>query len=99
MTTTLTVLYGAPSDPAAFRAHYLERHLPLAQALPGATDLSYSLEVDTLAGESPVFATFRARFASPAAVQSALGSPEGQAAQEDVPTFADGGVTILVEHD
>lgn len=95
--TTLTVLYGRPADPDAFRRHYLERHLPLARALPGAEELTYSLEVDTLAGDTPVFATFRARFTSPDAVQAALSSPEGQAAQADVPAFADGGVTILVE--
>jgi uncharacterized protein (TIGR02118 family) len=96
---TLTVLYGPPADADAFRAHYVERHLPLAQALPGATDLTYSLDIDTLAGETLVFATFRARFASTDAVEAALASPEGQAAQADVPTFADGGVTILVERD
>ncbi len=95
---TLTVLYGPPADPEAFRRHYEDVHLPLAQALPGATDLGYSLQVDTLAGDPPVFAAFHAEFATVEALQGALASPEGQAAQADVPNFADGGVTILVEH-
>lgn len=94
--TTLTVLYGPPSDPDRFRRYYEETHVPLAQALPGATDLEYTLEVDTVAGE-PVHATFRARFANRTALDEALASPEGQTAQADVSNFADGTVTILVE--
>jgi uncharacterized protein (TIGR02118 family) len=96
---TLTVLYGTPTDPDGFRKHYKEVHIPLAKALPGATDLRYSLTVDTLAGDAAVFATFRAAFATRQALDAALASPEGQAAQADVPAFASGGVTILVEAD
>ncbi|MBM7516902.1 EthD family reductase [Nocardioides nitrophenolicus] len=96
---TLTVLYGIPSDPDAFRRHYDEVHVPLARALPGATALRYSLAVETLAGEHPVFASFHAEFPTREALDAALASPEGQAAQADVPAFASGGVTILVEGD
>lgn len=92
----LTVLYGPPTDPEAFSRHYEEIHVPLAKALPGATDVSYTLSVDTLAGET-VFAAFHASFPTRDALDAALASPEGQAAQDDVPNFADGGVTILVE--
>lgn len=95
----LTVLYGRPADTDAFRRHYEEVHVPLAKALPGATDVRYSLDVDTLAGDHPVFAAFHATFPTREALDAALASPEGQAAQADVPNFADGGVTILVEHD
>ncbi|AWH94044.1 EthD family reductase [Dietzia lutea] len=94
----LTVLYGQPTDPGAFRRHYEEIHVPLAKALPGATDVSYTLHVDTLAGEA-VFASFHATFPTREALDAALASPEGQAAQADVANFADGGATILVEHD
>lgn len=94
----LTVLYGQPTDPEAFGRHYEEIHVPLAKALPGATAIRYTLRVDTLAGET-VFATFHAAFPTREALDAALASPEGQAAQEDVPNFADGGVTILVEQD
>lgn len=95
----LTVLYHQPTDPDAFRRHYEQKHLPLAQALPGVQDLQYSLHVDKLVGDADVFAVFRAAFASREALEAALASPEGQAAQADVPTFADGGVTILVERE
>ncbi|HVK30119.1 MAG TPA: EthD family reductase [Nocardioides sp.] len=96
---TLTVLYGTPTDPDAFRRHYEDVHVPLAKALPGVTSLRYSLDVDTLAGDHPVFASFHAGFPTREALDAALASPEGQAAQADVPAFASGGVTILVECD
>ncbi|QSR28289.1 ethyl tert-butyl ether degradation protein EthD [Nocardioides aromaticivorans] len=96
---TLTVLYGTPTDPDAFRRHYEDVHVPLATALPGATAVRYALDVDTLAGDAPVFASFRAEFPTRASLDAALASPEGQAAQADVPAFASGGVTILVEGD
>ena len=94
--TTLMVLYGPPSDPAAFRDHYETTHLPLAEALPGATAMRYSLDVAAAEGDSPYAAVFEADFADGAALDAALASPEGQAAQADVPAFATGGVTILV---
>jgi uncharacterized protein (TIGR02118 family) len=31
----LTVLYGPPSDPAAFDEYYLGTHVPIADAIPG----------------------------------------------------------------
>ncbi|GAB3657222.1 EthD family reductase [Nocardioides kribbensis] len=96
---TLTVLYGPPTDPEAFRRHYEDVHVPLARALPGATDLVYSLNVETLVGDNPVSASFHATFATRQGLDDALASPEGQAAQADVPNFATGGVTILVEDD
>ncbi|TIC82627.1 EthD family reductase [Nocardioides sp. GY 10127] len=92
---TLTVLYGTPTDADAFRAHYEQVHAPLALALPGAKDPRWSLDVSTLAGET-VHAIFQADFADADSLDAALASPEGQAAQADVPSFATGGVTILV---
>lgn len=94
---TLTVLYGMPGDPEDFRSHYQTKHLPLARALPGAESVHHSLRVDQLAGGATIFATFRATFPTRAALDTALASPRGQAAQADVPAFATGGVTILVE--
>jgi uncharacterized protein (TIGR02118 family) len=95
----LTVLYGPPTDAQAFRRHYEAVHVPLAKARPGATDLQYTLSVDNIGGDTPVFAAFHASFTTREALDAALASPEGQAAQADVPNFATGGVTILIEGD
>lgn len=96
---TLTVIYGRPTDREAFRRHYEQVHVPLARALPRASNLTYSLDVQTLAGEPSVHAVFRATFDTRQDLDDALASPQGQAAQADVPNFATGGVTILVEND
>lgn len=95
----LTVLYGPPADVEAFSRHYEDVHVPLAKALPGATNLQYTLAVENLAGDAPVFAAFHASFTTREALDAALASPEGQAAQADVLNFATGGVTILIEGD
>ncbi|MET4147505.1 EthD family reductase [Arthrobacter sp. UYCo732] len=92
----LTVLYGPPTDGEAFSRHYEEVHVPLAKALPGAIDLHYTLAVDNVTGDIPVFAAFHASFTTREALDAALASPEGQTAQADVPNFATGGVTILI---
>jgi uncharacterized protein (TIGR02118 family) len=31
----LMVLYNIPADPAAFDAHYINEHVPLAKKIPG----------------------------------------------------------------
>ena len=67
--------------------------------MPGVKDLRYSLHLDSLAGDADIFATLRAAFSSRDALDAALASPEGKVAQADVPAFADGGVTILVERE
>ena len=37
MQTKLTVLYGHPTNPAAFEKYYGEKHLPLAANITGFT--------------------------------------------------------------
>jgi len=49
----LTVLYTPPTDVAAFDAHYLSAHMPLANALPGLVRAETSVCVATPDG-SPV---------------------------------------------
>ena len=87
----LLVLYPPPVDPAAFAAHYRDVHLPLAAQLPGATAMSYALGLDG----GPYHAVFQAEFPDGPALEAALGSPEGQAVQADVPNYATGGAIVL----
>lgn len=95
MTHTLTVLYPQPSDPEHFRDYYQRVHLPLARKLPGLQGARYTLEVEAPGAASPFIAIFEADFESAEALGAALGSPQGQAAQTDIPNFATGGVTVL----
>lgn len=90
----LLVLYPPPVDRVAFEKHYRDVHLPLCARLPGVTEISIALGVDEAEG-GPYYAIFEAVFPSAEALGAALGSPEGQAVQADVPNYATGGAVVL----
>ena len=77
----LLVLYPPPADPRAFADYYENHHLPIAARLPGR--------------DSPYFCVFEADFDDAAALDAALGSPEGEATAADVPNYATGGAVLL----
>jgi uncharacterized protein (TIGR02118 family) len=97
----LVVLYGTPADPAHFRRHYEEVHVPLARQVPGIRAMRYSLDVagvpangdgfNPLEHEITVFCAFEAEWDDLPAMVAALGSPEGEAVVADVPNYATGG--------
>ena len=90
------LLYNTPAEPAAFDRYYHQTHIPLARKIPGLR--SYLISngpVQALAG-SPPYLVAVLSFDSMADLNSALGSPEGQAAAADVPNFASGGATLLI---
>jgi uncharacterized protein (TIGR02118 family) len=90
------VLYNAPSDTAAFDSYYQTTHIPIAKKLPGL--LSYTVNVEAprmIAGTAPHLIA-ELEFASMAAIDAALASPEGQATAADLANFAQAGVTIMM---
>ena len=90
------VIYKTPTDPAAFDRYYAETHIPLAKKLPGLRKYQISQgSVAAPAGASGVHLIATLSFDSMAAIQAALGSPEGQAAAGDLPNFASGGVDLM----
>ncbi len=94
----LLVLYGQPQDPAAFDDYYDNKHVPLALTIPGIREYTVSRPTSaTPDTASPYHLIAELDFDSPEAMQAAFGSPEGQAAVADVATFANGGVTMLVD--
>jgi uncharacterized protein (TIGR02118 family) len=91
------VLYGKPTDPAAFEEYYRSIHAPIAAKLPGLQSFEYGKGMPNADGSDPAYfwlATLS--FADVAALGAAMGGPEGAAAAEDVPKFATGGVSIVV---
>ena len=96
MTYQLTVVYGHPTDPAAFDEHYEKVHAPLASAIPGL--LSYTAhKAEPGRGGAPAehYMVAVLTFADREAFLAGFGGPEGKAAGDDVPTFATGGATLL----
>lgn len=93
----LIVLYKTPKDAAAFDSYYSSTHIPLAKKIPGLR--SYDISegaVASPAGSSGVHLVATLTFASMAALQEGLASPEGQAAAGDLANFADGGADLLM---
>jgi uncharacterized protein (TIGR02118 family) len=92
----IAVLYKTPKDAAAFDKYYAETHIPLAKKMPGLRKFQVSRgPVATPAGPSGIHMIATLTFDNMAAVQSAFGSAEGQAAAGDVPKFASGGAEIM----
>jgi len=93
----VNVLYGPPTDPAAFEEYYRTVHAPIAEKLPGLVSFEYGKAIGTGDGsESPYFWIAALNFADAAAMGAAMTGPEGAAAAEDVPKFASGGVTVVM---
>ena len=95
----LTVAYGHPADPAAFDRYYETTHRPLVDKVPGLLDFTARHCVPVDDGDSPYYLLAQLSFASAESLASGRGSPEGQAAAADIKNFADGGVTLFVQHD
>lgn len=94
----LTVLYGQPTDPEEFDRYYRETHIPLASKIPNLK--GYTLDKPTSINpeqKSPYHLIACLYFENMETLQSGLSSPEGQAAAGDVPNFATGGVTMLLD--
>lgn len=92
----LIVLYGPPSDPEAFDAHYFGTHVPLAEKIPGVKGFSVSKLGAIDSSASPYYLLAELSFDSSESMQAALATAEGQAAAGDIANFATGGVTMLV---
>lgn len=91
----LTILYGAPADPAHFRRYYEETHIPLARGMEGLTAWNLSwIEVGP-EGSSPWILVAELYADSSASMDEILASPEGQAATADLANFVTGSVEFL----
>jgi uncharacterized protein (TIGR02118 family) len=92
---TLLVLFRTPDDVEAFDRHYVEVHLPLARQMPGLR----SIRVDHAVGGDPALREYhlvsRLEFDSREAMRTALRSPEGVAAGNDLAQFAVDGYKML----
>jgi uncharacterized protein (TIGR02118 family) len=90
------VLYGAPDDPDAFERYYAETHTALAKAIPGLRRFEAARGIATPDGSAvPYQRIVELTFEDMSELQARLESDEGQAAVNDIPNFASGGVPIF----
>jgi uncharacterized protein (TIGR02118 family) len=87
----MTILYGTPEDPAAFRSYYLDTHIPIARTMQGLTGWNLQWIDD----DPDWFLVAELYAEDKAAMDAILASPEGVAASEDLANFVTGGVTFL----
>lgn len=93
----LTVLYGHPTDSAAFDKHYAEVHTPLVHKLPGLARFEAAKVVGSPTGEQPdYYLIAELYFENMEQFQASMGSAEGRATGRDVPNFASGGATMFI---
>ena len=91
------VMYGKPTDAQAFDSYYADRHVPIAQTIPGLRGVALSKgPVMTPQGPSTHHQIAILSFDSMADLQAGLSSPEGRATAADIANFATGGASILI---
>lgn len=92
----LTVLYGHPTDPEIFENYYTDTHLPLVGKMKGFEKAELTKFLDTPdGGKAAYYRMAEFWFSNPEALQTTIGSPEGQATAADLANFTTGGVTLL----
>jgi uncharacterized protein (TIGR02118 family) len=93
----LIVAYGRPEDSAAFDRHYAETHMPIAEKIPNVRRFEAGKVLGSPDGsDAPYYFMATLWFDSPEELQTAMQSPEGQAAAGDVANFASGGATMMI---
>lgn len=93
----ITVLYGAPKDPAAFEKYYAGTHMPMVYAVKGISRIELGKPQPDPDGKAPAFYRItEVWFKNMQALQSVTARPEWKKIVDDVPNFATGGATILV---
>jgi len=92
----LLVLYGHPEDPEAFDRYYDEIHIPLAKRMQGMKKWTIGKVLGTPDGGKPDYYYVADLYADTREdIEAILATPVGQAAVEDVPNYASGGVTFV----
>jgi uncharacterized protein (TIGR02118 family) len=93
----LLVLYHQPADVQTFDRYYFETHVPIAKKVPGLRSYVVNSGSPTMiTGSLSPHLIAELEFDSLAELETAMASPEGQAAAADLANFAQAGVTLLV---
>ncbi len=90
------ILFGPPVDGAAFARYFEETHRPLLDRLPRLGAVEANWVTGAVIGDVTVHLLVELNFASEQALQDGLNSDAGQKMARDYPSFASGGVTILL---
>lgn len=93
----VVVLYGQPTDPAAFERYYRETHMPIAERIPNLRRVELGKVLGTPAGgPAPYYRQAELWFDDLDQLREGMGSEQGRAAANDLANFATGGVTSFI---
>ena len=92
------ILFGPPVDDAAFARYFEETHRPLLDRVPQLGAVETNWVTGAVIGDVTVHLLVELNFASEQALQDGLNSDAGQKMARDYPSFASGGVTILLSN-
>jgi len=93
----ITVLYGAPKDPAQFEKYYAETHMPMVYAVKEIKRTEVAMGLPGPGDAPPPFyRIFEAWFDSPEHLKQVTGTAQWKKIEDDVPNFASGGATVLI---
>jgi uncharacterized protein (TIGR02118 family) len=101
-TAFVTVIYNSPKDGSAFEKYYAATHIPIVGA--GAAEIGFTRAELTkfarnLDGTAAAFyRQAKLYFPNAAALTTGTGTAAFKAVGDDLPKFADGGLTALVGH-
>ncbi len=90
------ILFGPPVDQAAFARYFEESHRPILDSLPRLDAIEVNWIAGSVTGDLSVHLLVELLFATEPALQDGLNSVAGQNMARDYPSFASGGVTILL---
>ncbi len=90
------ILFGPPVDDAAFAQYFEETHRPLLDRLPQLGAIEAHWVTGAVTGDLTIHLLVELCFPSEQALQEGLNSDAGQKMARDYPSFASGGVTILL---
>jgi uncharacterized protein (TIGR02118 family) len=93
----LIVLYGHPTDPAAFERYYEKTHVPLVRQIPNLRNFVAGKVLGTPTGErAPYYWLAELSFDSVEQLRASSGSEQGRSTADDLANFATGGVTLFI---
>ena len=91
----LVALYKAPPNPEAFEDSYFNTHLPLMNKVPGLQKTVITRFNPALMGDG-FYMMAEMYFTDSSALKAAMKSPEMAAAGENLNSFANGLVTLML---
>ena len=93
----LVVMYGHPEEPEAFEKLLFRNTPSHCCKIQGLSKVEFTKFVGTPEGGNPIhYRMAELYFESFEELQKQMATPEGQAAVNDIPNFATGGVNVMI---